>query len=118
MKDKAVKSSTDSLGPVLGSLGLSSGLGETDPVPKEQNMKPFPLTSMCTGLAPSFGCTYRDGEIVLHVSPDDAVPDAVHPSPTFARRVPVQKPPCCIHDADQPKASEEEADEESYAALR
>lgn len=35
------------------------------------------------------GGTYRDGEIVPHVPPDDAVPEDVDPPPTLAGFLPV-----------------------------
>lgn len=61
--------------------------------------------------------TYRDGEIVPHVPPHNAVPEEVDPPPTFAGFLPVYEPPCSIEGTDQPKTSEEEYDEGSCTAL-
>lgn len=67
--------------------------------------------------ADGIGGTYRDGEVVPHVPPDDAVPEGVDLPPTFAGFFPVYEPPCSVEDTDQPKTREEEGDEGSYAAL-
>lgn len=63
------------------------------------------------------GDTYRDGEIVPHVPPDNAVPDGVDSSSTLAGFFPVYEPPCSVEGTDQPKTCEEEGDEGSRAAL-
>lgn len=60
---------------------------------------------------------HRDGEEVLHVSPDSAVPHHADPPPAPERCFPVYEPPGGVEDAEQPKAGEEEADEGSDAAL-
>lgn len=61
--------------------------------------------------------TYRDGEIVPHVPPDDAVPEGIDPPPALAGFVPVYEPPRSVEGTDQPKTGEEEGDEGSCAAL-
>lgn len=61
--------------------------------------------------------THRDGEIVPHVLPYDAVSYGLAAPATHPWLVPVQVPPSCIQDAEEPESGEQEAYEDYNADL-